>query len=140
MKALGLFLERCFSGTFEPCFVVQEDGHSGSEQLIPLAEQQTNLCNSSAKSVISDMRLKGIFVTEQLEIRATREVASITISLCLKDTPYHGAVHPYLPIGGFPRELMNESDELGESMHIVRQFRSSSVLMVMGQVLRQAWM
>lgn len=114
MKALGMFLKHRFSGNFEPFFVVSEEGQRGSEVLIHLTNQQASGDGRNDSSVIGDMCLKGLFLMETIQIRARKEMSSIRISICLRDTPYRNAVNPYLLIGGFPRELMNEDSHPGK--------------------------
>jgi hypothetical protein len=82
---------------FVPYFVVQEDHKIETMQKVPISEQS-----------ISDMMRRGVFRVDRIQITVSKQFASTTISLCLREAAYPLSADSYLPISGFPRKLMTE--------------------------------
>ncbi|KAI1374424.1 hypothetical protein F4677DRAFT_447419 [Hypoxylon crocopeplum] len=98
MKALGGFLRKCLRVDFEPRFVVEEDGCRKDFEI------------TINESMINDMYIRGLFHKPDFKIYLSKELAVTTISLSLQSDPYPHSTNSYLPISGFPRELVGEEN------------------------------
>jgi hypothetical protein len=96
-KALGRYLVKCFKGNFEPYFVIEDSQSWDTIQKLPITEE-----------IVKDMVLKGRFIMDRVQIVVVKQLAEISISLCLQDDGYPFASNSHLPISGFPRPLMIE--------------------------------
>ncbi|KAM3089514.1 hypothetical protein ACMFMG_001101 [Clarireedia jacksonii] len=115
MKALGRILMEFMKEDFEPYFVVEEDRNYETTQKVPISEQS-----------ISDMMRRGVFRGDRIQIMVSKQFASTTISLCLREAPYPPSMDSYLPISGFPRKLMTEDIPRQPSLSIPNSRNSSS--------------
>ncbi|KAI1208514.1 uncharacterized protein F4807DRAFT_452194 [Annulohypoxylon truncatum] len=97
MKALGGFLRDCLQEHFEPFFVVEEDSSDLGKVKHTIDQKK-----------IEDMYLRGRFDMPNTVIYMSKEVAVTTISLSLQSGNYPHTANSYLPISGFPRELVIE--------------------------------
>ncbi|KAI1446662.1 FabD/lysophospholipase-like protein [Annulohypoxylon stygium] len=98
MKGLGDFLWNCLQEHFEPFFVVEEDsGHPEDQVRHPIDEH-----------MIEDMCVRGRFDMPNMKIHMSKELAFTTISLSLQSRDYPHSANSYLPISGFPRQLVIE--------------------------------
>ncbi|KAI1452785.1 hypothetical protein F4805DRAFT_462423 [Annulohypoxylon moriforme] len=101
MKALGGFLRNCLQEHFEPYFVVEEDtSYLGDEVKHIISEKS-----------IEDMYVRGRFDMPNIVIHMSKELAVTTISLSLQSGNYPHTANSYLPISGFPRELVIEDNK-----------------------------
>jgi len=106
MKSLGAFLRKYLRSDFEPFFMVSGEGSPERGFRIPLTE-----------TMISDMCLRGSFSMAPIGITVPKELSATNIYLCLQIEPYPFSADAYLPISGFPRELMSEdTNTQGRSM------------------------
>lgn len=64
------------------------------------------------ENMINDMYLRGIFHLGRIHICMSKELAVTTISLSLQTDPYPHSANSFLPISGFPRELVGEESEM----------------------------
>ncbi len=96
-KALGRYLIDCFKGSFEQYFIIQESRNWEDTQKVPITEE-----------LLKDMYVKGRFMMDQIQIIVTKQLAQISISLCLQEGGYPFTSDSHLPISGFPRTLMIE--------------------------------
>jgi len=101
MKALGESLRKYLRGTFEPYFIVSEEGSPNNILQLPITE-----------SMISDMCLRGSFNPSKILIYISKELSTTNISLCLQAEPYPFSTDSTLPISGFPRELVSEDNKI----------------------------
>jgi len=62
------------------------------------------------EDIINDMYLRGTFNLQRIQIATSKELSTTEISLCLQTNPYPYSIDSYLPISGFPRELMTEDN------------------------------
>lgn len=98
MKALGEFLRNCLRNDFSPYFIVQEDEAKNVDVIkVPVGE-----------NLITDMCLRGSFKLNRIRVFVSKELATTTISLCLSEDSYPYSTNSFLPISGFPRELITE--------------------------------
>ncbi|KAI0888236.1 uncharacterized protein GGS22DRAFT_95044 [Annulohypoxylon maeteangense] len=101
MKALGGFLRNCLQEHFEPFFVVEEDtSYLGDEVKHIISEKS-----------IEDMYVRGRFDLPNIQVQMSKELAVTTISLSLQSGNYPHTANSYLPISGFPRELVIEDNK-----------------------------
>ncbi|KAI2469692.1 hypothetical protein F4781DRAFT_431216 [Annulohypoxylon bovei var. microspora] len=100
MKALGSFLRKSLQAHFEPFFVVEEDSYLGDE-----------IKHTINENIINDMYLRGRFDMPNIKIHMSKELAVTTISLSLQNGSYPYTANSYLPISGFPRELVGEDNK-----------------------------
>lgn len=109
MKALGEFLRSCLRNDFSPYFIVQEDeAKDGDVVKVPVGE-----------NLITDMCLRGSFKLSRIHVFVSKELATTTISLCLSEDSYPYSANSFLPISGFPRELVTEDTKnLGRSKRL----------------------
>ncbi|PQE03570.1 patatin-like serine protein [Rutstroemia sp. NJR-2017a BVV2] len=115
LKALGRILMEFIKGDFEPHFVVKEDHKIETMQKVPISEQSIN-----------NMMRRGVFHGDRIQITVSKQFASTTISLCLREAAYTQAMDSYLPISGFPRKLMMEDiPRPSESLTRIPVVRSS---------------
>ncbi|XDG06053.1 hypothetical protein ABKA04_005668 [Annulohypoxylon sp. FPYF3050] len=99
IKALGRIFKDCLENDFKPFFVVEEDSRNSRDEVKHMIDE---------KSINTDMYVDGRFDMPNIEIYASQEPAVITISLSLRSEDYPYSASSYLPISGFPRELMIE--------------------------------
>lgn len=98
MKALGEFLRNCLRNDFSPYFIIQEDDAKNVDVIkAPVGE-----------NLITDMCLRGSFKLSRIHVYVSKELATTTISLCLSEDSYPYSANSFLPISGFPRELITE--------------------------------
>ncbi|EXF82920.1 hypothetical protein CFIO01_01290 [Colletotrichum fioriniae PJ7] len=118
MKYLGEFLRTCLRGDFEPYFVVEEAGTLPDDaSKIPVPEAS-----------ITDMYLRGTFKLKRIRVVVSKELSTTNIFLCLRTELYPHSSNAFLPISGFPREMMSEdSQRKGEFLPIrwVSMFRGN---------------
>ncbi|KAI3316635.1 FabD/lysophospholipase-like protein [Xylariaceae sp. AK1471] len=117
MKAMGEFLRKCLRAKFEPFFIVEEQVRS--------LESFVTLNINITENMINDMYLRGIFQLGRIKIYLSKELAVTTISLSLQTDPYPHSTNAFLPISGFPRELVGEESDirgrsLSTSLHPIR--------------------
>ncbi|KAK4221040.1 acyl transferase/acyl hydrolase/lysophospholipase, partial [Podospora fimiseda] len=96
MYGLGRFLQDCTTSDFEPFFLIEDRSDHKTAFEIPLPE------------IISSMCLRGVFNPPNVYIPISKELSTINIYLCLQSNPYPHSANGYLPISGFPRELVSE--------------------------------
>lgn len=109
MKGLGHFFRGCLQGTFEPHFVLEEIGNpTQGTQKIPIGEE-----------IISQMYMRGIFKMEDLRVAVSKDISAFQISLCVQPKAYSLSCTAFLPISGFPRQLIIEDNEIqGRNSHM----------------------
>ncbi|KAK1491219.1 hypothetical protein CTAM01_10334 [Colletotrichum tamarilloi] len=101
MKYLGEFLRTCLRGDFEPYFVVEEAGTLPDDaSKIPMPEAN-----------ITDMYLRGTFKLKRIRVVVSKELSTTNIFLCLRTELYPHSSNAFLPISGFPREMMSEDSQ-----------------------------
>ncbi|KAL0780116.1 hypothetical protein CaCOL14_004599 [Colletotrichum acutatum] len=101
MKYIGEFLRTCLRGDFEPYFVVEETGTLPDDaSKIPVLEAS-----------ITDMYLRGTFKLKRIRVVVSKELSTTNIFLCLRTELYPHSSNAFLPISGFPRELMSEDSQ-----------------------------
>lgn len=110
MKALGEFLRNCLRKNFSPYFIVQEEEAKNFDVVkVPVGE-----------NLITDMCLRRSFKLSRIHVFVSKELATTTISLCLSEDSYPNLPDSFLPISGFPRELITEDTKNhGRSSHPV---------------------
>ncbi|KAF6818372.1 hypothetical protein CMUS01_11936 [Colletotrichum musicola] len=98
MKALGYFFHDCVQDAFEPHFILGGvEAPMDEAQRIPISE-----------TIISGMCNRGVFSMEDVNVTVSKELSVTNISLCLQFQEYSESRNAFLPISGFPRELMSE--------------------------------
>lgn len=98
MKALGEFLRNCLRNDFSPYFIIQEEDAKNVDVIkVPVGE-----------NLITDMCLRGSFKLSRIHVFVSKELATTIISLFLSEDSYPYSANSFLPISGFPRELVTE--------------------------------